>query len=92
VARSWVRAWRAGHATGLPLLSLSRPTPNLPVAENRIWHAHPVWFLDGNPSVFLNDVAEINPADLHRWLKKAKEIQCDYKSIVKRKGRLEVLK
>ncbi len=20
-------------------------------AENRIWHAHPVWFLDGNPTV-----------------------------------------
>lgn len=24
---------------------------NLPGAENRIWHAHPVWFLDGNPIV-----------------------------------------
>lgn len=23
----------------------------LPDAENRIWHAHPVWFLDGNPIV-----------------------------------------
>jgi len=22
---------------------------NLPGAENKIWHAHPVWFLDGNP-------------------------------------------
>jgi hypothetical protein len=22
---------------------------HLPEAENRIWHAHPVWFLDGNP-------------------------------------------
>ena len=21
----------------------------LPDAENKIWHAHPVWFLDGNP-------------------------------------------
>jgi hypothetical protein len=21
----------------------------LPEAESRIWHAHPVWFLDGNP-------------------------------------------
>jgi hypothetical protein len=21
----------------------------LPEAENRIWHRHPVWFLDGNP-------------------------------------------
>ena len=26
-------------------------TRNLPEAENKIWHAHPVWFLDGNPIV-----------------------------------------
>lgn len=94
-------------------------------AENKIWHAHPVWFLDGNPtvgyskqkpgirlmfwsgadfeeadlnvvgkkfkdaSVFYNDVSEINNQDLRRWLKKAKEIQWDYKNIVRRKGRLE---
>lgn len=24
---------------------------NLPEAENKIWHGHPVWFLDGNPVV-----------------------------------------
>jgi|SRR5437868_2480843 len=24
---------------------------NLPKAENKIWHRHPVWFLDGNPIV-----------------------------------------
>ena len=24
---------------------------SLPEAENKIWHAHPVWFLDGNPVV-----------------------------------------
>ncbi|XDD46701.1 DUF1801 domain-containing protein [Leptospira sp. WS39.C2] len=24
---------------------------NLPKAEKKIWHAHPVWFLDGNPIV-----------------------------------------
>lgn len=23
----------------------------LPLAENKIWHKHPVWFLDGNPIV-----------------------------------------
>lgn len=23
----------------------------LPDAENKVWHAHPVWFLDGNPVV-----------------------------------------
>ena len=22
---------------------------HLPEAENKVWHAHPVWFLDGNP-------------------------------------------
>lgn len=100
---------------------------NLPEAENRIWHAHPVWFLDGNPtvgyskqkpgirlmfwsgadfdeaglkvvgkkfkdaSVFYNDVAEVNQSDLRRWLKKAREIQWDYKNMVRRKGRLERL-
>src|SRR5690554_1900520 len=24
---------------------------NLPQAENKIWHAHPVWFIEGNPIV-----------------------------------------
>ena len=24
---------------------------HLPDAENKIWHGHPVWFLDGNPIV-----------------------------------------
>lgn len=24
---------------------------NLPKSEHKIWHAHPVWFLDGNPIV-----------------------------------------
>ena len=24
---------------------------NFPDAENKIWHRHPVWFLDGNPIV-----------------------------------------
>ncbi|MCC5937782.1 MAG: DUF1801 domain-containing protein [Lunatimonas sp.] len=23
----------------------------LPLAESKIWHRHPVWFLDGNPTV-----------------------------------------
>jgi hypothetical protein len=26
-------------------------TNALPEAENKVWHAHPVWFLDGNPVV-----------------------------------------
>ena len=100
----------------------------LPGAESKIWHAHPVWFLDGNPivgyskqkpgirlmfwsgadfeessldvvgkkfkdaSIFYSDASEIRRKDLHRWLGKAKEIQWDYKNIVKRKGLLERLK
>ena len=91
-------------------------------AESKIWHAHPVWFLQGNPivgyskqkagwrlmfwsgasfeeeklnvvgkkfkdaSIFYTSVEEINTKDLNRWLKKSKEIQWDYKNIVKRKG------
>jgi hypothetical protein len=26
----------------------------LPIAESKIWHSHPVWFLDGNPIVGYN--------------------------------------
>ena len=100
---------------------------NLPKAEKKIWHAHPVWFLDGNPIVGYSKlktcirllfwsgqsfdepglqpegkfkaadarftlVKEIKGKDLTRWLKKAMDIQWDYKNIVKRKGVLERLK
>jgi hypothetical protein len=97
-------------------------------AESKIWHAHPVWFLDGNPvvgyskqkagmrlmfwsgasfeeddlnvrgkkfkdaSVFYNNVSEIKLKDLKRWLKKSRDIQWDYKDIVKKRGLLERLK
>lgn len=97
----------------------------LPEAESKIWHAHPVWFLDGNPivgyskqkaglrlmfwsgadfeeedlnvrgkkfkdaSICYNSVTEINKSKLKKWLEKSKEIQWDYKNIVKRKGKLE---
>jgi Domain of unknown function (DU1801) len=97
-------------------------------AESKIWHAHPVWFLDGNPivgyskqkpgirlmfwsgadfdeiklnvrgekfkdaSIFYNAVSEIKAKDLIIWLKKSREIQWDYKNIVKRKGQLKRLK
>lgn len=97
-------------------------------AESKIWHAHPVWFLDGNPivgyskqkaglrlmfwsgasfeenalnvkgekfkdaSIFYHNVSEIDANDLKRWLQKSREIQWDYKNIVKRKGQLERLK
>ena len=29
-----------------------------PEAENKIWHAHPVWFLDGNPVVGYNKLKD----------------------------------
>ncbi|KNB60729.1 MULTISPECIES: DUF1801 domain-containing protein [Chryseobacterium] len=97
-------------------------------SENKIWHSHPVWFLDGNPtvgfskqkkgirlmfwsgktfdekklnieggkfqdaSIFFNDKNEIDENDLKRWLEKSKEIQWDYKNIVKRRGELVRLK
>lgn len=99
----------------------------LPNAESKVWHAHPVWFLDGNPIVGYSklkdsvrllfwsgqtfeeeglakegsfkaaearytDVDQVNIDDLKRWLKKAEEIQWDYKNIVKRKGELARLK
>jgi hypothetical protein len=35
---------------------------------------------------------QVNREDLKRWLAKAREIQWDYKNIVRRKGRLERLK
>ncbi len=99
----------------------------LPEAENKIWHAIPVWFLDGNPVVGYSKLKncirllfwsgqtfeeadlqnegkfkaaeirytsadQVNKKDLKRWLKKARDIQWDYKNIVKRRGQLERLK
>src|SRR5262245_16238422 len=96
----------------------------LPEAENKIWHAHPVWFLDGNPVAGYSKLKscvrllfwsgqsfeeeglqvegsfkaaekryvalnEIRKSDLRRWLGKARDIQWDYRNIVRRKGRLE---
>ncbi|TAE80416.1 MAG: DUF1801 domain-containing protein, partial [Bacteroidetes bacterium] len=39
-------------------------------------------------AIYLNNVAEVDPTDLKRWLVKSSEIQWDYKNIVKRKGQL----
>lgn len=97
----------------------------LPEAESKVWHANPVWFLDGNPvvgyskqkdglrlmfwsgadfdeellnvkggkfkdaSIVYTAVDQVTEKDLKRWFKKSREIQWDYKNIVKRKGRLE---
>lgn len=99
----------------------------LPEAEARIWHAHPVWFLDDNPIVGYKKLkdcvrllfwsgqsfdeeglrpqgtfkaaevrymepGEVDTAALGKWLNKARDIQWDYKNVVRRKGRLERLK
>ncbi len=99
---------------------------NLPASESKIWHGHPVWFLNGNPIVGYSklktsvkllfwsgqgfdekelknegsfkaaearytDISEVKVEDLKRWLKKCTEIQWDYKNIVRKKGKLELL-
>ncbi len=99
----------------------------LPEAENKVWHAHPVWFLEGNPIVGYSKLkdsvrlmfwsgqsfataglvkegtfraAEVRYRSLDdveiqlvkRWLAESRDIQWDYKNIVKRKGKLERLK
>lgn len=102
-------------------------TAALPEAENKIWHRHPVWFLDGNPVVGYSklkdsvrllfwsgqsfeepglhpegtfkaaearytDKKQVDVELLRVWLAKARDIQWDYKNLVKRKGKLERLK
>lgn len=42
-------------------------------------------------SIFYIHCDEIDPNDVRRWLKKSREIQWDYKNLVKRKGVLEPL-
>jgi hypothetical protein len=100
----------------------------LPEAKSKIWHKHPVWFLDDNPvvgysklkagirlffwsgksfdepllepskgkfqdaSFLYTDVDQVIEADVVRWVQKSKDIQWDYKNIVKRKGELLRLK
>ncbi len=101
---------------------------SLPEAESKIWHRHPVWFLDGNPiagysklkagirlmfwsgagfdepgltpgtgkfkdaSVTYASAEQVDLPDLRRWLAKSREVQWDYKNLIKRKGKLERLK
>jgi hypothetical protein len=40
-------------------------------------------------SVFYTSVSDVQTENLLRWLQKSREIQWDYKNLVKRKGRLE---
>lgn len=100
---------------------------HLPEAENKVWHAHPVWFIDGNPVVGYSKlkgcvrllfwsgqsfeeaglkpegsfkaaearytaVDQVDAQKLQRWLAEARDVQWDYKNIVRRKGRLDRLK
>lgn len=95
-------------------------------SESKIWHRHPVWFLEGNPIVGYSKLKDsvrllfwsgqsfeeeglqkegsfkaaearytsaeqVKKDELKRWLQKARDIQWDYKNIVKRKGVLERL-
>ncbi len=49
-----IRAWNAAQdAQARPICDrlAAGIMAGLPGAEARIWHAHPVWFLDGNPIV-----------------------------------------
>jgi hypothetical protein len=43
-------------------------------------------------SIFLTSADQINTKEIKRWLKKSRDIQWDYKNIVKRKGQLARLK
>ncbi len=96
----------------------------LPTAESKIWHSHPVWFLLGNPivgysiekkgvrlmfwsgadfnepklnvlgkkfkdaSIYFQLADQLDIPLIKRCLALSKEIQWDYKNIVKRKGQL----
>jgi len=36
---------------GIALELCALISKNLPAAEGKVWHGHPVWFIDGNPIV-----------------------------------------
>ncbi len=48
--RAYNKALSAEHAAIATLLA-EEISKYLPESENKIWHGHPVWFLDGNPIV-----------------------------------------
>ena len=43
-------------------------------------------------SVYFTNATDVDIDDLKRWLRKSRDIQWDYKNLVKRKGKLERLK
>lgn len=49
-----IKAYNAAQNAGdkkICRLLAEELSAHLPDAENKVWHAHPVWFLDGNPIV-----------------------------------------
>ena len=99
----------------------------MPEAENKVWHAHPVWFIEGNPIVGYSKLKhcvrllfwsgqsfktpglreegkfkaaemryesaeQVDVQRLQLWLAESRDVQWDYKNIVRRKGKLERLK
>ena len=36
-------------------------------AENKLWHGHPVWFLEGNPIAGYSKEKKRNSADVLEW-------------------------
>jgi hypothetical protein len=42
---------QAAKDKAICILLAEEISSHLPEAENKIWHAHPVWFLDSNPVV-----------------------------------------
>ena len=43
-------------------------------------------------SIFFSEASQIDKDNLHRWLRKARDIQWDYRNLIRRKGELRRLK
>lgn len=40
---------------------------NLNYSDSKIWHRHPVWFIDGNPILGYRKEKKRNPFDVMEW-------------------------
>lgn len=125
-AKLSIRSYNArlsGQAKKIGTLLKKEIDVTLKTVDSKVWHGHPVWFLEGNPIVGYGQLkdcvqllfwsgqsfkekglqpegsfkaaekrytssVEINTKDLRRWLNQAKNIQWDYKNIIKRRGKL----
>ena len=79
---------------GNPIVGYSKQKPGIRLMfwsgdafEEEGLNVGPKKFKDA--SVFYNSVSDVDVKALKRWLKKSKEIQFDYKNIMKKKGKLE---